>query len=166
MAQTQHLKLPIDPLGLNETGNVKNDIATFIAGLADIDGAVSLSTSIPGLADPVGSSCWQQFSPISALIKAHPLPLNLKAASDLEAARLLAIAMNQVCANPNCGQMFLDVNNSIAAITPLPLPISMTSICAKIPVIGTSAVPTAGTVAPIQGTSTPTAPAAAPVAPH
>ena len=116
--------------------------------------------------DGNAAACWGAMSPIATLIKAHPLPLNLKAASDLEAARLLAIAMNQVCANPNCGQMFLDVNNSIAAITPLPLPISMTSICAKIPVIGTSAVPTAGTVAPIQGTSTPTAPAAAPVAPH
>ena len=118
-----------------------SQIATFLNNLADIGGAATLSTQIPGLQDPVGNACWTQLAPVQQLIKIHPLPLSLKAASDLEALRLAAIAMNQVCANPNCGQMFLDLTNAVSALSPIPMPISLASLCSKIAIIGTSAVP-------------------------
>ncbi len=151
------------------TGNPVNDIANavdasasstattitnFLNNLADIDGAVKLSTQIPGLQDPVGNACWQQFAPIQALIKAHPLPLSLKIASDIEAARLAMIAMNKVCANPNCGQMFIDATNAANALAGVTVPISLSSICAKVPAIGTAAVTPATTAAPLVGTVT------------
>lgn len=141
--------------------DIQSDVATFLTKLAAIDEAVSLSTAIPGLQDPVGSACWQQFSPVQALIKLHPLPVTFEVASDIEAARLAMIAMNQVCANPNCGQMFVDATNAASALVGNPLNVSLQSICAHIPVIGTNAVPTsAAKPAPIGTTVAPAAPVA------
>jgi hypothetical protein len=144
-------------------GKQSQDIAQFISDLADISSAITLSTQIPGLQDPVGNACWLQFNGIGELLKVHPSPVNLKLASDWEALRLLAIGLNQVCANPNCGQMFVDATNAVSALAPIPSGLSLQSICAKIPVIGTSAVPTAAAPAPLAGTVT--APAAPVVAP-
>jgi hypothetical protein len=139
-------------------GKQGSDIATFLTNLADISGAITLSTQIPGLQDPVGNACWQQFGPIGDLMKAHPLVVSGKAASDIEGLRLLAIGLNQICANPNCGQMFVDATNAVTALAAVPLPISLQSLCSKVPVIGTSAVPTA--VVPTGGVGTaPAAPA-------
>ncbi len=128
------------------------DIANFLMNLASIPDAITLSTQIPGLQDPVGNACWQQFGPIGELIKVHPLVFTGKAAPDLEALRLAAIGLNQICANPNCGQMFVDATNAASAIAGNPLNISLQSLCAKVPVIGTSAVPT--TVVPTGGIGT------------
>jgi hypothetical protein len=141
--------------GASATGLLSgtSSLTTFLTNLAAFDEAVTLSTSIPGLQDPVGNACWQQFTPVQALIKAHPLPLSFKVASDIEAGRLAMIAMNQVCANPNCGQMFVDATNAAASITGAPVPISLASICSKIPVIGTSAVPTSTASVPLVGTT-------------
>ena len=135
------------------------DITKFLTDLADISGAITLSQQIPALQDPVGNACWLQFNGIGELLKIHPSPLNLKLASDWEALRLLAIGLNQVCANPNCGQMFLDATNAVGALAPIQNGLSLASICAKIPVIGTSAVPTAA--APISTVGTVVAPAPA-----
>ena len=140
---------------------VGTDVANFLTNLAAIPDAIALSTSIPGLQDPVGNACWQQFGPLGELIKSHPLVISGKAAADLEALRLAAIGLNQICANPNCGQMFIDATNAAAAIAPMANGISLQSICAKIPVIGTSAVPTA--VTPTAGVGTVSAPAVVPV---
>ena len=90
----------------------------------------------------MGNACWLQFNGIGELLKIHPSPLNLKLASDWEALRLLAIGLNQVCANPNCGQMFVDATNAVGALAPIQTGISLASICSKIPVVGTSAVAT------------------------
>jgi hypothetical protein len=60
-------------------------------GEQDLAAAVALSTSIPELQDPVGSACWKSWSAAGAVVKAHPLPLSLKLATDVEAARLVAI---------------------------------------------------------------------------
>lgn len=139
------------------------DITQFLTDLADISGAITLSTQIPGLQDPVGNACWLQFNGIGELLKAHPSPLNLKVASDWEALRLLAIGLNQVCANPNCGQMFVDATNAVSALAPIPSGLSLQSICSKVPVIGTSAVPTAA--APTAGVGTVTAPVVLPAKP-
>lgn len=138
------------------------DVTKFLTDLADISGAVTLSTQIPGLQDPVGNACWQQFNGIGELLKAHPSPLNLKLASDWEALRLLAIGLNQVCANPNCGQMFVDATNAVSALAPVPTGLSLQSICAKVPVIGTSAVPTAAAPTPLVGTTPAATPAVKP----
>ena len=118
-----------------------SNVATFLNNLAAISDAAALSIQIPGLQDPVGNACWSQLAPVQQLIKVHPLPVTLKIASDLEALRLAAIAMNQICANPNCGQMFLDLQNAAGALSPVPLPMSLASICSKVAVIGTTAVP-------------------------
>ena len=166
-----------DPLNLANGGPlapggaISNDVAKFLESLADVDTATTLSTQIPALQDNVGKACWTQFGPIQALIKAHPLPITFKLASDIEAARLLAIALNQICANPNCGQMWVDAGNAASAITGqagLALPMSLTSVCAHVPVIATSAAQTiAGTTlnpAPVTSiTPTPT-PVITPVA--
>jgi hypothetical protein len=125
------------------TSTASSTIGKFLTDLAAIPDAVALSTAIPGLADPVGNACWQQFAPLGELIKAHPLVFSGKAAADIEALRLAAIGLNQICANPNCGQMFVDATNAAGAIAGNPLGISLASLCAKVPVIGTSAVPTA-----------------------
>jgi hypothetical protein len=139
---------------------VGTDVSTFLTNLAAIPDAIALSTSIPGLQDPVGNACWQQFGPLGELIKAHPLVLSGKAAADLEALRLAAIGLNQICANPNCGQMFVDATNAASAIGGNPLNVSLQSLCSKVPVIGTSAVPT--TNAPTAGVGTTATPAVAP----
>lgn len=129
-----------------------SDIATFLTNLAAIPDAITLSTSITGLADPVGNACWTQFGPLGELIKAHPLLVSGKAAADIEALRLAAIGLNQICANPNCGQMFVDATNAASAIGGNALNVSLQSLCSKVPVIGTSAVPTA--IAPTAGVGT------------
>jgi hypothetical protein len=124
-------------------GKSQSPIAALIEMLTDTDDAINLATSIPAVQDPVGGSCWKSFGGISAVSKAHPNLLTGKASADLEALRLVHIALNQVCANPNCGQMWNDLSNAVAALRPVPLPMSLTSICAKIPVIGTNAAQSA-----------------------
>ena len=128
------------------------DITKFLTDLADISGAITLSQQIPALQDPVGNACWLQSNGIGELLKIHPSPLNLKLASDWEALRLLAIGLNQVCANPNCSAMFLDATNAVGALAPIQNGLSLQSICAKIPVISTNAAPTSAAIARSPGT--------------
>ena len=104
----------------------------------DIAAAQALATSVPGLQDPVGAACWTSFGGLVNLLKAHPLPLTLKVATDFEALRLTAIALNQICANPNCGQMWTDLQNAQASLSIVPLPFSMQSLCSRVVVIGSS----------------------------
>lgn len=108
----------------------------------DIDGAISLSTAIPGIQDNVGAQCWGQFKTIGDLQKAHPLPLSAKAATDFESLRLLNAAIVQICRNSNCSQMWNDLQNQVGALSVAPLPFSMSSICAKVAPIGTDLTPT------------------------
>lgn len=122
---------------VNKTANVSS-FATFVTNLAAIDEAITLSIQIPTLQDPIGNSCWTQMKGLQALIKAHPSPLTFKVAADWEAARLLAIAAQQICTNPSCGQMWADAQNAVAAVSNAPIPFSMTSFCSKVPAIATS----------------------------
>jgi len=139
-----------------------SDVSTFLTNLAAIQDAITLSTAIPELQDPVGNACWVQFGPIQALIKDHPLPLTMKVAADVEASRLLAIALNQICRNPNCSAMWQDASNVAGAISGVPIPVTLASICAKIPVISTNAAPTSNTLAPVVGTTPAPTPMMAP----
>lgn len=122
-------------------------VAQQIEGLLDTADAIKLATAVPGLQDTVGAACWQSFDNLSAVAKLHPLPLTLKAASDIEAARLFVMALNQICTNPNCGQMFVDATNSVEALNLTPIPLSLPSLCAKVPAIGTLA---GAATAPVQ----------------
>lgn len=122
-------------------------VAQQIETLLDTADAIQLATAIPGLEDTVGAACWKSFDQLSQVLKLHPLPLTLKVATDIEAARLAAMALNQVCTNPNCGQMWTDAENTAAALSIVPMPFSITSLCAKIPAIGQAA---AAATVPVQ----------------
>lgn len=136
------------PPGCTPGQNPITNIVTTLEGLLDTADAITLSTQIPSIQDPVGSACWKSFDGLSQVIKAHPLPATLKIAADLEAARLAAIALNQICTNPNCGQMWTDVTNTVSALNILPLPFSLQSVCSKIPAIGVFAAPATTPVQP------------------
>ena len=112
-----------------------NALADFFAKWADEDlkGAADLAIAIPDLQDPVGKACWDTFASMGALIKAHPLPATLKLASDIQAARLFLMAVKKVCQKPECSQVWNDLQNQVAALAPIPAPVSLSSICAKIP---------------------------------
>jgi hypothetical protein len=100
---------------------------------ADIAAAAALAISIPNLEDPVGAACWKTWQAAGAVVKSHPLPLTLKLASDIQAARLVAMAIKKVCMDPNCSQVWNDIQNQVAALSVLPIGFSLTTICAKIP---------------------------------
>jgi hypothetical protein len=122
-------------------------IAKKLEAMLNTDEAVALATAVPGVQDTVGAACWASFGNLSAVMKAHPLPLTLNAPADIQALRLVQIALNQVCANPNCGQVWTDAQNSVQALSLVPIPLSLPDLCAKVPAIGTQA---AAATAPVQ----------------
>ncbi len=148
------------------TGNIINDVGTAIKGaeakaqsdltsvfqqlesMLDTGDAVALATQIPGVQDTVGAACWKSFANLSAVLAAHPVPLTLKLAVDIEAMRLATIALNQVCTNPNCGQMWTDASNVATALAVGGIPISFASICSKVPAIGSNAAAAVTAVQP------------------
>lgn len=85
------------------------DLANYIGD--DAEGAITLSTSIPGIQDGHGQQCWIKARNFTAVFKAHPLPLTGAAMTDLEALRLLAISSKQLCEDAHCTQVFTDFKN-------------------------------------------------------
>jgi hypothetical protein len=127
------------------------DLAAFIGD--DINGAVTLSTVIPTLQDGNGQQCWMGMQEFSAVVNAHPVPITLKVATDLEALRLAMMAANNLCANPHCTQVFADLSNGIQQLavgigSSIPVP-SLNAVCSKVPQIAV--------VAPIAATPVPAA---------
>lgn len=112
------------------------ELADFIG--ADSDTAIALSTQIPELQDGHGQQCWLATRQFGEVVKAHPIPLTLKAQTDLEALRLLMMAANNLCANVHCTQVFDDLKNGVQTLAPLnasiPLP-GLHDLCAKVPQI-------------------------------
>jgi hypothetical protein len=110
-------------------------IITIIQNWADQDvqAAIALATSVDGLPDPVGAACWKTWAGASGVLKAHPLPLTLKLATDVEAARLVAMAIKKVCMDPNCSQVWNDILNQVTALAIIPLPVQLASVCSRIP---------------------------------
>jgi hypothetical protein len=110
-------------------------IITIIRNWADQDvqAAIALATSVDGLPDPVGAACWKTWAGASGVLKAHPLPLTLKLATDVEAARLVAMAIKKVCMDPNCSQVWNDILNQVTALAIIPLPVQLASVCSRIP---------------------------------
>jgi hypothetical protein len=111
-----------------------NDLADFIN--SDTAAAVTLSTAIPELQDGHGQQCWMAMGQFTSVLKAHPIPVTLHAATDLEAFRLAAMAANNLCHNSSCNQIFTDLANSIQKAAPvnlgIPIP-SLSSLCAYVP---------------------------------
>lgn len=126
------------------------DLANFIG--EDNTQAVGLSTAIPSLQDGNGQQCWIAMQSFAAIFKAHPIPVTLKIASDIEALRLAEMAANKICGNSACTQVFADLTNTVQAASPVTVPIpSLNSLCSKVPQIAV--------VAPVTVTP-PAAPAA------
>lgn len=127
------------------------DLADFIG--TDSEEALALSTAIPDLQDGHGQQCWIATRQFGEVVKQHPIPLTLKAQTDLEALRLLMMAANNLCANVHCTQVFSDLANGVRALAPInaiPLP-SLDSLCSKVPqiaVVPTIALP----ITPTPGT--------------
>ncbi len=126
------------------------DLATFIGD--DIDEAIRLSTAIDGLKDGHGQQCLIGLRDFGNVVTFH-------LASDLEALRLQQMAINKLCTNVHCTQVFGDFTNFVQAASPIPLPVpSLHDICAKIPQVAVAdpiplptSVPTApATPAPAQ----------------
>lgn len=105
---------------------------------ADVSAAVAASTQFPELQDQVGKACWGQISTLAKLVKAHPLPATLHLATDIEYARLDQGALNLICRNPNCAQVWNDMSNVVQSLSVSPLPLSFASLCSKVPVVGLS----------------------------
>lgn len=112
------------------------DLANFIGG--DIDGAIALSTAIPSLQDGHGQQCLIALKVFGQVVKAHPVPLTFKVATDLEALRLAQMAANNLCGNPHCTQVFGDLATTVQTAAPvnvsIPIP-SLHDLCAKVPMI-------------------------------
>jgi hypothetical protein len=109
-------------------------IADLIA--SDSDEAIALATSIPDLQDGNGQQCWLAMRSFGAVLKAHPVPLTLKAQTDMEALRLLTMAANKLCSNTACTQVFADLTNGAQTVTGSPLGIpSLNGLCSKVPQI-------------------------------
>jgi hypothetical protein len=110
------------------------DLAAFIG--SDIEGAVALSTNIPTLQDGHGQQCWMAMRQFSAIVKAHPVPVTLKLATDLEALRLSMMAANNLCSNVHCTEVFDDLANAVVTLAPVSVGIaipSLKSLCSKVP---------------------------------
>lgn len=111
-----------------------NDLADFIN--SDTAGAAALASKIPELQDGHGQQCWMAMGQFTSVLKAHPIPVTLHAATDLEAFRLAAMAANNLCHNASCNQVFTDLANSIQKAAPvnlgIPIP-SLSSLCAYVP---------------------------------
>lgn len=111
------------------------DLANFLA--SDFVGAAALSTSIPGLIDGNGHDCWVVMQGAGAILKQHPIPLTLHAATDLEALRLFNAEALKVCQAPQCTQVFAELTHGIQTLMPInaPVPIQISDICSKIPAV-------------------------------
>lgn len=142
------VKLPFDPLGLNNVGTSTpigsnilatlakpfQDLANFIGD--DANQAIALSTVIPDIQDGHGQQCWMAMAQFGEIIKAHPVPLTLHIINDYETLRLLGIATNNLCSNVHCTQVFADATAMAQAASPIPLAIpSLHDLCTKVPQI-------------------------------
>jgi len=117
-----------------------NDLADFIN--TDAADAATLATAIPGLQDGHGQQCWMAMGQFTAVLKAHPIPITLHAATDLEAFRLANMAANNLCSNVHCTQVFSDLSNAVQQVAGqiggaivsggLQIP-SLNSLCSKVP---------------------------------
>lgn len=131
-------------------------LADFIGG--DLDDAIELSTAVPNLQDGHGQQCFAALRSFGQVLDKHPIPLTLRAATDLEALRLSQIAFNNLCGNPHCTQVFADLATTVQVSAPvnfsIPIP-SLHDICAKVPQIAVVAPDPSITVSPAPSQTAP-----------
>ena len=134
----------------NSLTTMFQDVATFIG--EDNADAIALATVVPALQDGNGQQCWIAMQAFALVFKAHPIPLTLKVASDLEALRLNQIAANKICTNSACTQVFADLTNTVAQVSPINILVpSLNQLCSKVPQIALTApiTPPVATPAPV-----------------
>ena len=147
------VKLPIDPLGLNNSTPTSNGTTSGSAAgpLGELNGlfasdfaaAAKLATST-SIKDGNGQACWMAFQPLGEVINAHPEILTGKLATDIEAKRLAVIAARNLCNNVACNTVFTEEAN-MAQNFVKSLPVSVTinatpvnlfaNACAAIPTL-------------------------------
>ena len=168
---------PATPAGASDAGakifavlaKPFQDLADFIAG--DIEAAANLAVEIPELQDTNGQACWTAMGAAGKVFKAHPVPVTFRAATDIQALRLLILTTNKLCANPACTIVFSDLANVAQTASPLPLPIpSISQLCSKIaqlaPMLPASALPASALPASaLPASALPVAPASKPATP-
>jgi hypothetical protein len=169
------IPLPVDPLGLNGTDTPATpgtpnpspvfhglfaDIADLLAG--DFSTALALASGDPtanpaAIPDPNGAACWTVLQPIAKTIKANPIPLTLKIASDIQKFRLVQIQLQTACETPACTTLFSEVAaTGQRIVSSLPISVNPTNIsvnpwakvCAGLPKISTVLATTAPVVVP------------------
>jgi len=133
---------PLDPLCMwsklqTDLVSVSNFFSQWTSD--ELDAAVVLSVQIPTIQDWTGNTCWRTFQNVGAVVRAHPLPITLRTATDIEASRLFAAALSQACQQPMCSQVWADLTNQATALGSVPLP-PLSSVCSKImpPALGTA----------------------------
>ena len=125
------------PLG---GSNVFDDIANWIGG--DLTAAETLATQNPELQDWTGQACWKAAETFSNVLKAHPIPVSLHAATDAEALRLAMASAKQLCQNSACQTLSGDLLGGIAQMgIGIPAPVTLQTLCAKIPSITLGVAP-------------------------
>lgn len=130
------------------TNNVFDDIANWIGG--DLTAAETLAIQTPGVQDWTGYACWKAAENFSAVLKAHPVPLTLKAASDAEALRLAVSAAKTLCQTSACQTVSGDLLGGIAQMgLGIPPPVTLQTLCAKIPSITLGTQPANYTPTPV-----------------
>jgi hypothetical protein len=118
--------------GLLGGSNVFTDIANWVGG--DLTAAETLAVQNPALQDWTGYACWKAAETFVGVLKAHPLPLTLKAASDAEALRLATSAAKTLCQTSACQTVSGDLLGGIAQMgLGIPPPVTLQTLCAKIP---------------------------------
>lgn len=115
-------------------GNPLNAIGDWAA--SDVDAGIVAATKYPNLQDKVGATCGANIKTLASMFKDHPLPLTAKFWSDIEYARLIQGELNAICRVPECAQVWADMANAAKALQVIPLPISFTSICSRVPIVG------------------------------
>ncbi len=106
-------------------------LADFVG--QDLEAAATLAVAIPTLQDTNGQACWIAMKDFGEVVQAHPVPLTFRAATDLQALRLLTMTANKLCANPACTIIFSDLANTAQTASPIPLPIpSLSQLCSKV----------------------------------
>lgn len=79
----------------------------------DLDAAIKMADDN---GDPIGSACWKVWQGAANVVKVHPIPLTAKLASDIEAARLVSLAIDRVRADPNCAGVWMYVQNKLGPL--------------------------------------------------
>ena len=135
-------------------GNPLNAIGNWAN--SDVDAGNAAAIAYPDLQDEVAATCGKEIKNLAQIIHDHPFPLTAHLWTDVVYARLAQGKLNRICRVPACQQVWSDMGNAAAALEIIPLPISFSAICKRVPVVGLTLSQPAATIAPA-ATPTPAA---------